>query len=63
MLGLFQLINGNTGALLSIAIAGAITYYLFRPEIRAAFGRDVTALPIRDDRPAGILPALRSPVG
>jgi hypothetical protein len=39
VLALFQLINGNTGALLSIVIAGAITYYLFRPEIKAAFGR------------------------
>ncbi len=39
VLGLYQLISGNTGSLLSIAIAAAITYYLFRPEIRAAFGR------------------------
>ena len=39
VLGLFQLINGNAGSLLSIVIAGAITYYLFRPEIKAAFGR------------------------
>jgi hypothetical protein len=39
VLGLFQLINGNAGALLSIVIAGAITYYLFRPEIKGAFGR------------------------
>ncbi|HEY6608369.1 MAG TPA: hypothetical protein VI277_04150 [Candidatus Limnocylindria bacterium] len=39
VLGVFQLINGNSGALLSVAIAALITYYLFRPEIRAAFGR------------------------
>jgi hypothetical protein len=39
VIGLFQLINGSTGALLSIVIAGAITYYLFRPEIKGAFGR------------------------
>jgi hypothetical protein len=39
VLGLFNLINGDFSAVISIAIAGAITYYLFRPEIRAAFGR------------------------
>ncbi len=39
VLGLYQLINGSSGALVSIAIAAAITYYLFRPEIRAVFGR------------------------
>ncbi len=39
VLGLFQLINGNSGAIISIAIAGAITYYLFRPEVQRAFGR------------------------
>ena len=39
VLGLYQLINGSSGALFSIAISAAITYYLFRPEIRAAFGR------------------------
>jgi hypothetical protein len=39
VLGLFSLINGEFSSLVSIAIAGAITYYLFRPEIQAAFGR------------------------
>ncbi len=39
VLGLFQLIGGNFGAIVSIAIAGAITYYLFQPEVQRAFGR------------------------
>ena len=39
VLGLFQLINGNFGAVISIAIAGAITYYLFTPGVQRAFGR------------------------
>ncbi|HEY8169490.1 MAG TPA: hypothetical protein VIH24_00160 [Candidatus Limnocylindria bacterium] len=39
VLGVYNLINGSSGAFLSIAVAALITYYLFRPEIRAAFGR------------------------
>ena len=39
VLGVFQLFNGNPGSLVSILIAGGITYYLFQPEVKAAFGR------------------------
>jgi hypothetical protein len=39
VLNLFQLIGGNWGAIVSLAIAAAIAYYLFQPEIQAAFGR------------------------
>ena len=39
VLGAFQLFNGNAGSLVSILIAGGITYYLFQPEVKAAFGR------------------------
>ena len=39
VLGVFDLFGGNFGAIVSIAISGAIAYYLFRPEIKAAFGR------------------------
>jgi uncharacterized membrane protein (DUF2068 family) len=39
VLGLFQLFNGQPGSIISIAIAAGITYYLFQPEIKAAFGR------------------------
>jgi hypothetical protein len=39
VLGVFQLFNGQPGSIISIAIAAGITYYLFRPEVKAAFGR------------------------
>lgn len=39
VIAVYQLINGVSGSFVSLAIAAVITYYLFRPEIRAAFGR------------------------
>lgn len=42
VLTLLQLMQGMTnvvGALISIAISGVILYYLFTPEVKAAFGR------------------------
>ncbi|MGB0563721.1 MAG: hypothetical protein ACPGVO_18270 [Spirulinaceae cyanobacterium] len=36
---LVQLVNGAGGAVFSIVIAGVILYYLFRPNVKAAFGR------------------------
>ena len=42
VLTLLNLVQGTqqiTGAIISIAISGVILYYLFRPEIKAAFGR------------------------
>lgn len=39
VLGVFQLFNGSPGSVVSILIAAGITYYLFRPEVKAAFGR------------------------
>jgi uncharacterized membrane protein (DUF2068 family) len=39
VLGLFNLFNGSGGAVLSIAIAALITWYLFQPDVRRAFGR------------------------
>jgi len=39
VIGVFQLINGQSGSILGIAIAAGITYYLFQPSIKAAFGR------------------------
>ena len=44
MLGAFQLFNGNPGSLVSILIAGGITYYLFQPEVKAAFGRHLAVV-------------------
>ena len=39
VLGVFQLFNGSPGSIVSILIAAGITYYLFQPEVKAAFGR------------------------
>jgi hypothetical protein len=39
ILSVLQLIGGDVSQIISIAIAGAIIYYLMRPEIKAAFGR------------------------
>ena len=39
VLNLFNLFNGDFSAIISIAIAAAITYYLFQPDVKAAFGR------------------------
>ena len=39
VIGLFQLINGQAGSIVGIAIAAGITYYLFQPSVKAAFGR------------------------
>lgn len=37
--GLYGLSDGRSGAIVSIAIAAVILWYLFRPEVKAAFGR------------------------
>ena len=39
VLGAFQLFSGDVGSIVSILIAAGITYYLFQPEVKAAFGR------------------------
>jgi hypothetical protein len=39
ILSVLQLIGGDVSQIISIAIAGAIIYYLMRPEIKSAFGR------------------------
>lgn len=39
VLGVVQLFSGDFSAIVSILIAGGITYYLFQPEVKAAFGR------------------------
>ena len=40
VLGLYNLLSGNGGAVISIAIAALITWYLFQPDVRRAFGRE-----------------------
>jgi hypothetical protein len=39
VLSALQLLGGDIGQVVSIAIAGGILYYLMRPEIKAAFGK------------------------
>jgi hypothetical protein len=42
ILNIVQYVNNNTnlvGTIIGIAIAGAIIYYLFQPNVKAAFGR------------------------
>ncbi len=39
VLALYNLVRGDTSAIISLAIAGVITYYLFQPGIRKLFGR------------------------
>jgi hypothetical protein len=39
VLGLFYILNGNWSSIITIAIAAAITYYLFTPEVKRVFGR------------------------
>jgi hypothetical protein len=40
VLGLYNLLNGSGGGVISIAIAALITWYLFQPDVRRAFGRE-----------------------
>jgi len=39
VIGAYWLFNGSSSSLVSILIAGGITYYLFQPQVKAAFGR------------------------
>jgi hypothetical protein len=39
LIGLTQGTQELVGALISLAISGAILYYLFQPDVKAAFGR------------------------
>lgn len=39
LIGLTQGTQGLVGALISLVISGVILYYLFQPDVKAAFGR------------------------
>ena len=39
VMGLYNLLNGGWSAVISIGLAALITYYLFQPDVRRAFGR------------------------
>ena len=38
-LGVYSLVDGDASAIVSIALAGIVLWYLFQPSVKAAFGR------------------------
>ncbi|HEY8139663.1 MAG TPA: hypothetical protein VIE86_01115 [Nitrososphaera sp.] len=40
-MGIVSVVTGNIGAIASIAISGLILYYLYRPHVKAYFGKPV----------------------
>jgi uncharacterized membrane protein (DUF2068 family) len=39
VLGLYALVDGDASAVVSIALAAVVLWYLFQPSVKAAFGR------------------------
>ena len=44
IMGIVSLVGGNFGAIVNIIIAGIVIYYLFRPHVKAYFGKTATSL-------------------
>lgn len=42
-IGVLSMVTGNIGSIASIAISGVILYYLYRPHVKAYFGKAVRA--------------------
>ena len=42
-IGVVSIVTGNIGSIASIAISGVILYYLYRPHVKAYFGKAVQA--------------------
>jgi len=42
-MGIISMVTGNFGSIVSIAISGIILYYLYRPHVKAYFGKAVQA--------------------
>ena len=40
-MGIVSIVTGNIGSIVSIAISGLILYYLYRPHVKAYFGKTV----------------------
>jgi hypothetical protein len=38
-MGVVSMLTGNVGSIVSIAISGIILYYLYRPHVKAYFGK------------------------
>ena len=41
VMGIISLVGGNFGSIVNIIIAGVIIYYLYRPHVKAYFGKQV----------------------
>jgi hypothetical protein len=44
IIGVISLVAGNFGSIVNIIIAGIIIYYLYRPHVKAFFGKNAKAL-------------------
>jgi hypothetical protein len=44
VMGIISLVGGNFGSIVNIIIAGIIIYYLYRPHVKAYFGKSVKDL-------------------
>jgi hypothetical protein len=44
VIGIISLVGGNFGSIINIIIAGIIIYYLYRPHVKAYFGKSVKNL-------------------
>ena len=42
-IGVISIVGGNIGSIANIAISGIILYYLYRPHVKAYFGKSVSA--------------------
>jgi hypothetical protein len=43
-MGIVSLVGGNFGAVVNIIIAGVVIYYLYRPHVKAYFGKSATSV-------------------
>ncbi|HKZ61525.1 MAG TPA: hypothetical protein VJZ68_03790 [Nitrososphaera sp.] len=43
VMSVVSIVTGNLGSIVSIIINGVILYYLYRPHVKAYFGRAVSA--------------------
>ena len=44
VIGIISLVAGSIGSIVNIIIAGIIIYYLYRPHVKAFFGKSIKAL-------------------
>ena len=44
IMGIVSLVGGNFGAIVNIIIAGVVIYYLYRPHVKAYFGKSATSV-------------------